>query len=95
MTATMRPTDEQLSAWLDGELAPEALARVDAWLRDHPEDAARARLWAADRDALRARFDPVLSEPVPPALLATAAGWPLSSAASAMTFSEISWAFGP
>jgi len=71
MTDTMRPTDEQLSAWLDGELAPEALAQVDAWLRDHPEDAARARLWAADRDALRARVDPVLSEPVPPALLAT------------------------
>ena len=37
-------TDEQLSAWLDGELAPPEQARVEAWLREHPEDAARARL---------------------------------------------------
>jgi anti-sigma factor RsiW len=66
-----RPDDARLSAWLDGELDGPARAEVDAWLRDHPEDAALARLWAADRDALRARFDPVLDEPVPAALQAT------------------------
>lgn len=74
MTATTppdRPDDARLSAWLDGELDGPARAEVDAWLRDHPEDAALARLWAADRDALRARFDPVLDEPVPAALQAT------------------------
>ena len=65
------PSDDRLSAWLDGELAPAEHAEVDAWLRDHPEDAARVRLWAADRDALRARFDPVADEPVPEALRAT------------------------
>lgn len=63
-----QPTDEQLSAWLDGELEPAEHAQVEAWLRDHPDDAARVRLWAADRDALRARFDPVIDEPVPEAL---------------------------
>ena len=66
------PTDEQLSAWLDGELDDAARAAVDVWLREHPEDAARVRLWRADRDALRARFDPVLGEPVPEALRRTA-----------------------
>jgi anti-sigma factor RsiW len=71
MTMTQRPDDLQLSAWLDGELDPAAQAEVDAWLRDHPEDAALTRLWAADRDALRARFDPVQDEPIPPALLQT------------------------
>jgi anti-sigma factor RsiW len=60
-----RIDDELLSAWLDDELDPEQRARVEQWLREHPDDAARVRLWAADRDALRARFDPVLSEPVP------------------------------
>jgi anti-sigma factor RsiW len=65
-----RPDDAQLSAWLDGELNVEASAHIDAWLRDHPEDAAQVRLWAADRDALRARFDPTLDEPVPERLLA-------------------------
>jgi hypothetical protein len=47
--------DDQLSAWLDGELnTPERQAEraaVEAWLHDHPEDAARARLWAADAEA--------------------------------------------
>jgi anti-sigma factor RsiW len=62
------PDDTALHAWLDGELTPEQRAQIDAWLREHPEDAARVRLWAADRDALRARFDGVLDEPVPQAL---------------------------
>ena len=57
--------DDLLSAWLDGELGPEERERVEVWLRDHPEDAARVRLWAADGEALRARLDPVLAEPVP------------------------------
>ena len=69
MTATPRPTDEHLSAWLDHALDPAEHNAVDAWLRDHPEDAALTRLWAADRDALRARLDPVLDEPLPTTLL--------------------------
>ena len=63
-----RPGDEQLSAWLDGELDEASRLAVEAWLRDHPDDAARVRAWATDRDALRARFDPVLDEAVPEAL---------------------------
>jgi anti-sigma factor RsiW len=59
------PSDDTLSAWLDGELDPASRAAVDAWLADHPEDAARVRLWAADRDALRARLAPAAEEPVP------------------------------
>ena len=64
-------SDTDLSAWLDGELAAARRAQVDAWLREQPEAAARARLWAADRDALRARLDPVLGEPVPAGLIRT------------------------
>jgi anti-sigma factor RsiW len=45
--------DTTLSAWLDGELPAEQRPAVEAWLRDHPEDAARVRLWAADGEALR------------------------------------------
>ena len=69
----MTMDDTLLHAWLDGELGPERHAEVEAWLRAHPEDAARVRLWAADRDVLRARFNPVLEEPVPDAL--TRAVW--------------------
>ena len=57
--------DTLLNAWLDDELANDDRARVEAWLRDHPEDAARVRLWAADAEGLRARLDNVLAEPVP------------------------------
>lgn len=58
--------DELLSAWVDGELdsQPEQREQVEAWLREHPQDAARVRQWAADRDALRERLAPALDEPV-------------------------------
>jgi anti-sigma factor RsiW len=65
MNATDDFTDTDFSAWLDGEGSAERRASVEAHLRDHPEVAARVRLWAADRDALRARLDPVLGEEVP------------------------------
>jgi anti-sigma factor RsiW len=60
-----RPDDGQFSAWLDSELEGADASSVQAWLRDHADDAARVRLWAADRDALRARLASVLDEPVP------------------------------
>jgi anti-sigma factor RsiW len=69
--STQRPDDDLISAWLDGELEGEEGDRVQAWLRDHPDDAARVRLWAADRDALRARLQSALDEPVPERLIQT------------------------
>lgn len=63
-----RPDDTRLSAWIDAELDAAGMAQVEAWLRDHPEDAAQVRAWTADRDALRVLVDPVLDEPLPPAL---------------------------
>ena len=60
--------DTLLHTWLDGELPPERRAEVDAWLLEHPDDAAHVRGWAADAQALRQRFDPVLDEAVPQAL---------------------------
>jgi len=70
-TTQAPPDDDTLSAWLDGELDEVTRQNVEAWLREHPDDAARMRLWAADREALRARFDPVLHEAVPEALQRT------------------------
>jgi anti-sigma factor RsiW len=57
--------DKDLHAWLDDELGAERRAEVEAWLREHHEDAARVRLWAADAEGLRAQLDGVLAEPVP------------------------------
>jgi anti-sigma factor RsiW len=93
METIQRPDDERLSAWLDGELDSAAAAEVDTWLRDHPEDAARVRLWAADRDALRARLAPVADEPLPEAwrTLVTDGG---RSAAPPRRALPLAWAAG-
>jgi anti-sigma factor RsiW len=65
-----RITDEELSAWVDGELPESEHARIEAWLAEHPEDCQRTRKWMADRDGLRTLFDPVAAEPVPARLRA-------------------------
>jgi anti-sigma factor RsiW len=60
--------DELLSAWVDGQLAGQEHAEVQAWLAAHPEDAVRVARWSADRDALRSLYGPVIDETVPLAL---------------------------
>jgi anti-sigma factor RsiW len=74
-------SDTDLSAWLDGEGSAEERAAVEAHLREQSEAAARMRLLAADRDALRARFDAVRGEPVPERL--ARAVWRRDAGASA------------
>lgn len=71
-----RPTDEQLSAWLDAALPADEQARVGAWLAEHPDDEARVRLWAADREGLRTWGDALLAEPVPERLTRAVQGTP-------------------
>jgi anti-sigma factor RsiW len=66
-------TDTELSAWLDGEGSADERARVEDHLRQDEQAAAKVRLWSADRDALRARFDPVRGETVPERLAETVA----------------------
>jgi anti-sigma factor RsiW len=54
--------EEELHAFVDGQLAPERHGQVAAWLAGEPEAAARVRAWQAQRTALRAAF----AEPAPP-----------------------------
>ena len=58
-------TEEELHAYVDGELAPDRRVAVEAWLASHSEDAARVAQWRAQADAIRARFGMLASEPVP------------------------------
>lgn len=58
-------SEAELHAYVDGALAPQRRAEVEAWLLAHPEQQDRVTAFRAQNDALRALFDPVLDEPVP------------------------------
>jgi anti-sigma factor RsiW len=58
-------SQDDLHAYVDGELAPARRAAVDAWLANHPDDAARVAEWRAHAEAIRARYGAMATEPVP------------------------------
>jgi anti-sigma factor RsiW len=58
-------SEEELHAYVDGELAADRRVAVEAWLASHAEDAARVSAWRAQADAIRAKYGAVADEPVP------------------------------
>jgi anti-sigma factor RsiW len=60
--------EEELHAWIDGQLGPEREAVVLRYLQEQPDVARRVDGWREQRDALRAALAPVAAEPVPPRL---------------------------
>lgn len=61
----MNITDQEIQAYVDGELAPEDAARVDAAIAADVMVAARVERERRLRAMLRGAYDPVLSEPAP------------------------------
>ncbi|GGA83858.1 anti-sigma factor [Arenimonas soli] len=74
----MKPADDELMAYVDGELDPDGVARVEAAMAADPAVAATVDTAMQMRARLRQAYDPVLDEPVPPHLLAIARGRPAS-----------------
>jgi anti-sigma factor RsiW len=58
-------TEEELHAYVDGELPAGRRNAVETWLAAHPEDASRVTAWRAQIDEIRARYGPLATEPVP------------------------------
>ncbi len=58
-------TEEELHAYIDGELPADRIAALEAWLASHPEDMAKIAAWRAQIDAIRSRYGAVADEPVP------------------------------
>jgi anti-sigma factor RsiW len=58
-------TEDEVHAYVDGELPADRREAVEAWLARHPDDAARVAAWRAQADAIRARYGNIASEPVP------------------------------
>jgi anti-sigma factor RsiW len=59
-------TEDELHAYVDGEIPADRRGAVEAWLASHPEDAARVAQWQAQAEAIRVRYGEVASEPVSP-----------------------------
>jgi anti-sigma factor RsiW len=69
MSDPARPiAEEELHAWIDGQLEPDRLSVVLRYLQEQPDVAARVARWRDQREALRAAFAPVAAEPIPPRL---------------------------
>ena len=58
-------TEDELHAYIDGELPADRSDVVAAWLADHPEQAALVASWRAQAESVRARYGAVAEEPVP------------------------------
>ena len=58
-------TEEELHAYVDGELPADRQEAVAAWLATHAEHAALVAAWRAQADSIRARYGAVAGEPVP------------------------------
>src|SRR6185436_6522046 len=58
-------TEDELHAYVDGQLADDRRAAVERWLGEHAEDTDRVAAWRAQADAMRARYGAIADEPVP------------------------------
>jgi anti-sigma factor RsiW len=58
-------TEDELHAYVDGELPADRRGAIQAWLAAHPEDTGRVAQWRAQADAIRARYGAIAAEPVP------------------------------
>jgi len=82
-------TQEELHAYVDGEIAADRRGAVEAWLAAHPEDAARVAEWRSQAEAIHARYGAIASEPVPPrfdleALTRSTRSWRAAAAAAVL-----------
>lgn len=70
MNAAESFDESALHAYVDGRLEDAARGEAEAWLADHPADAARVHAYRAQNAGLHELFDGVLGEPVPGRLTA-------------------------
>jgi anti-sigma factor RsiW len=58
-------TQEELHAFVDGELPSNRRAAVQGWLAGHPDDAARVAEWRMQAEAIRNRYGAIAAQPLP------------------------------
>ena len=65
-------TEDDLQAWVDGALPEARRGDVEEYLAAHPDETERLRAYQAQKQALKALFQPVFDEPLPERLQALA-----------------------
>jgi anti-sigma factor RsiW len=58
-------SEDELHAYVDGELPAERRGVVEAWLANHPEDAAKVAAWRKQAELIQARYGAVAGEKIP------------------------------
>jgi anti-sigma factor RsiW len=58
-------TEDELHAYVDGELPDDRREAVHAWLAANPDQAASVAAWRAQADSIRARYGDVVNETIP------------------------------
>src|ERR1700722_16714291 len=61
-------SEDELHAYVDGELPTERRGAVESWLTTHPEDAAKIAAWRKQAELIQARYGAVADEKIPPRL---------------------------
>lgn len=81
-------TEAELHAYVDGALPESRAATVEAYLADHPVEAARVAAYREQIAALRRDYDPVLGEPLPQRLAVPRRNWlrPLARVAAVVAW---------
>ncbi len=83
-------TEDELHAYVDGELPPGRRSAVEAWLATHPDAVAAVAAWRSQAELIQARYGSVADEPTPERLsIARLAcrrrnGWIAGAAAAAL-----------
>ena len=86
-------TEDELHAYIDGELPADRMEAVTAWLAAHPEQAVIVASWRAQSERIRARYGAILEEAVPERLTldqvirnerANGRSWKIFAAAAAL-----------
>ncbi len=57
--------EDELNAYVDGELPADRRGPVEAWLATHPDDAAKVAAWRKQAELIRARYGAVADEKPP------------------------------
>jgi len=61
-------SEDELNAYVDGELPADRRGAIEAWLATHPDDAAKIAAWREQAELIRARYGAVGNERPPPRL---------------------------